>query len=89
MGNKIYNNPINLINGVKLQTLNFQDTRYEMEIIDNSWSHFLSTKQKDEELHEYTNRFFQTTSVDIKSRMKSKDEFELTFELKEIDHMDI
>ena len=32
--NKIYNNPINLINAIKEQTLNHQDTIYELEIID-------------------------------------------------------
>ena len=55
--NKIYNNPINLINVIKEQTLNFQDTKYEMDMIDNLLTHFPLTKQKDEELHEYTKRF--------------------------------
>ena len=59
----IYNNPINLINAIKEQTLNFQDTKYKMEIIDNSLTHFLLTKQKDEELHKYTKRFKSSKQV--------------------------
>ena len=60
---KIYNNPINLINAIKEQTMNFQDTKYDMEIIDNSLTHFLLTRQKDEELHEYTKRFKSSKQV--------------------------
>ena len=37
---EIYNNPINLINAIKEQTLNFQDTKNKMEIINNSLIHF-------------------------------------------------
>ena len=61
--NKIFNNPINLINAVKEQTLNYQDTRYEMEIIDNSLTRFLLTKQKDKELHKCTKRFESSKQV--------------------------
>ena len=53
----MYNNPINLINGIKEQILNFQDTIYEMEIIDNSLTYFPLKKQKDEELYKYMKRF--------------------------------
>ena len=67
--NKIYNNPINLINVIKEQTLNYQDTRYEMEIIDNSLTHFLLTKQKDKELHEYTKRFKSFKQI-LKSHLR-------------------
>ena len=66
--NKIYNNPINLINAVKEQTLNYQDTRYEVEIIDNSLTLFLLTKQKDKELHKYTKRFKSSKQV-LKSHL--------------------
>ena len=59
----IYNNPINLINVIKEQMLNFQDTKYEMEIIDNLLMFFLLTKQKDEELHKYTKRFKSSKQV--------------------------
>ena len=59
----IYNNPINIINAIKEQTLNFQDTKYEMEIINNSLTHFLLTKQKDKELHKYTKRFKSSKQV--------------------------
>ena len=34
-----------------------------MEIINNSLTHFLLTKQKDEELHEYTKRFKSSKQV--------------------------
>ena len=60
---KIYNNPINLIKAIKEQTLDYQDTRYEMEIIDNSLTHFLLTKQKDKELHKYMKRFKSSKQV--------------------------
>ena len=60
---KIYNNPINLLNKIKEQTLNYQDTRYEMEIIDNSLMHFLLIKQKDKELHQYMKRFKSSKQV--------------------------
>ena len=58
----------NLINAIKEQTLNYQDTRYEMEIIDNSLTHFLLTKQKDKELHKYTKRFKSSKQV-LKSQL--------------------
>ena len=60
---KLYNNPINLIKTIKEQTLDYQDARYEMEIIDNSLMNFLLTKQKDKELHKYTKRFKSSKQV--------------------------
>ena len=50
----VYNDPTNLITAIKEQTFNFQYTKYEMKMINNLLTHFLLTKQKDEELNKYT-----------------------------------
>ena len=37
--------------------LSYQETKYEVQIIDETLIHFLLLKQKDEPLHEYAKRF--------------------------------
>ena len=54
---KIYNDPIKLIKTIKEHVLNYQETKYSMEIIDNALIHFLLLKQKDDPLHEYVKKF--------------------------------
>ena len=41
---RIYNDPINLTAVIKEQTLNLQDTKYEIEIINNLLTRFLLPK---------------------------------------------
>ena len=43
--------------------LNFYETRYTMDVLDNFLPTFLLVKQKDYELHEYTRRFKTTKQV--------------------------
>ena len=54
---KIYNDPIELIKAIKEHALNYQETKYSMEIIDDALIHFLLLKQKDDPLHEYVKKF--------------------------------
>ena len=50
---RIYNDPINLLKGVKELALDYQDTKYSMEVIDDALVHFLLLKQRQEPLYEY------------------------------------
>ena len=62
--NMIYNNPIRLLKAIKEHSLNFQETRYEMSIILDTLRAFLNLKQKkNENLHEYTQRFKTTKGI--------------------------
>ena len=54
---KLYNNPIELIKAIKEHTLNYQETKYSMEIIDDALIHFLLLKKKEDPLHEYIKKF--------------------------------
>ena len=44
---KIYDNPIKLTIAIKENSLNFQDSQYEMAIIADTIKFFMNTKQKD------------------------------------------
>ena len=55
--NKIYNNPINLLKGIKQHALDYQETKYAMEVIDNALVHFLLMKQREELLYDYVRKF--------------------------------
>jgi hypothetical protein len=55
---KIYNDPIELLNSVKKHALNYQETRYEMSIISDSFRALFNVQQKENEsLQDYTRRF--------------------------------
>ena len=55
---KIFNNPIILLLVNKKHSLNYQESRYEMNIITDAIRAFLNTKQKESEtLQDYTRRF--------------------------------
>ena len=45
----IYNDPIKLLKAIKEQSLNFQESQYEMSIITEAIKNFFNTKQKDNE----------------------------------------
>ena len=54
----IYNDPIELLIAVKEHALNYQETRYEMSIISDSFRAIFSVRQKEaENLQDYTRRF--------------------------------
>ena len=54
----IYNNPIKLLISIKVYSLNYHETRYEMSIIIDSIRALMNAKQKENEsLHDYTRRF--------------------------------
>ena len=51
----IKGNPIQLLTAIKEHALNYQETRYAMAIVHDSWMTFLHTKQRDgESLSDYT-----------------------------------
>ena len=55
---EIYNNPIRLLKAINNHSLNYQEIRYEMEIIIDSYRTVFSTKQRENEsLQDYTRRF--------------------------------
>jgi hypothetical protein len=55
---KIYNDPIELLNSVKKHALNYQETRYEMSIISDSFRALFNVQQKEHaSLQDYTRRF--------------------------------
>ena len=54
---KLYNNPIELIKVIKEHALNYQETKYSMEIINNTLIHFLLLRQKEDPLHENVKKF--------------------------------
>ena len=60
---KIYNDPIELIKAIKEHALNYQETEYSMEIIDNALIHSLLLKQKDDPLQEYVKKFKMAKEV--------------------------
>ena len=54
----IYNNPIKLLNTVKMHALNYQETSYEMSIISDSFRALFNVQQKENEsLQDYTRQF--------------------------------
>jgi hypothetical protein len=56
--NEIYNDPIKLLNAVKEHALNYQETRYEMSIISDSFRVLFNVQQKEREsLQDYTRRY--------------------------------
>ena len=55
---KIKKNPVELLRAIKEHSLNFQETRYDMSIIYDSFRTFFGCKQKEgESLQDYTKRF--------------------------------
>jgi hypothetical protein len=55
---KIRNNPIELLKGIKEHSMNYQENRYSMSIILDAFRTLLGTKQRDgESLQDYTKRF--------------------------------
>ena len=60
----VYNDPINLLRAIKEHSLNYQETRYEMSIISDSFRAVWTAKQKEgENLQDYTRRFKTTTEI--------------------------
>ena len=53
----IYNDPINLLQAIKEHALDYQDTKYSMEVIDDALVHFLMIKQREDPLYEYIRKF--------------------------------
>ena len=53
---EIYNNPINLLKGIKQHALDYQDAKYAMEVIDDALVHFLLMKQQEELLYKYVKK---------------------------------
>ena len=60
---KIDNDPIELLQAIKQQALNYQKSIYVMEIIDNALVNFLLRKQNDKLLYEYAQRFKTTKEI--------------------------
>ena len=55
---EIYNDSIKLIDVIKQHALNYEETRYEMSIILDTFKSFINFRQKENEgLQEYTRRF--------------------------------
>ena len=55
---KIRNNPIELLKGIKEHSMNYQENRYSMSIVLDAFRTMLSTKQREgESLQDYTKRF--------------------------------
>ena len=48
--------------------MDYQDTKYAMEILDDALTHFLLLKQRDEPLHQHIKRF-KTSKEVAKSRI--------------------
>ena len=71
---KVYNNPIELLKAIKQHALNYQESLYVMEIIDDALINFLLTKQKDEPLYEYVRRF-KTAKEVVESHLGGPIEF--------------
>ena len=62
--NEIVYEPINLLKAIREHALNYQEHRYEMEIITNAFLTVFNTKEKDREsLQDYTRRF--KTSIEV------------------------
>ena len=60
----VYNNPISLLRAIKEHSLNYQETRYEMSIITDSFRAVFTAKQRDgESLQDYTRRFKTSTEI--------------------------
>ena len=55
--------PIKLLKAIKLHILNYQDSLYVMEIIDDGMVNFLLLTQSEEPLHEYVTRFFTAKEI--------------------------
>ena len=70
----IYNNPIELLKAIKQHALNYQESLYVMEIIDDALINFLLIKQKDEPLYEYVRRF-KTAKEVVESHLGGPIEF--------------
>ena len=57
----IPNNPMNLLKAFKENSLNFQETRYEMSIVSDALKSLVSTRQKDNEILQDYTRHFRTS----------------------------
>ena len=73
----IYNKPIELLEGIKLHSLNYQETRYEMSIIANAMRALINAKQKEgESLQDYTQRFKTARDI-LESYIRTNDPYQI------------
>jgi hypothetical protein len=60
----VYNDPLSLLRAIKEHSLNYQETRYEMSIITDTFRSLFANKQKEgESLQDYTRRFKTLTEI--------------------------
>ena len=63
-GSKILDDPIELLKAVKQHSLNYQEYRYDMSIVSDSFKNLWTTKQKEgENLSSYAKRFKTATEI--------------------------